>query len=143
MSSLRTEIVINASPEKIWNILTDFENYEKWNPFIIHSSGQPKKGTRLVNTMKNGESNMTFKPRITDVQPHKRFEWLGSLFFRGLFDGRHFFELEEVGRGKTKLTQGEYFSGILNKMVLKRIGEQTRLGFIGMNEAIKKKAEEN
>jgi hypothetical protein len=143
MSSLRTEIIIQATPEKIWSILTDFENYQNWNPFITQSSGQPKRGTRLINTMQNGKKSMTFKPRVTDVQLHKRFEWLGSLFFRGIFDGRHFFELEKMNSGKTKLIQGEYFSGILSKIVLKRIGEQTRSGFIAMNEALKKQAEKN
>lgn len=31
---IKTEIVINASPEKIWAILKDFDKYPAWNPFI-------------------------------------------------------------------------------------------------------------
>ena len=31
---IKTEILINATPEKVWSILTSFDNYPNWNPFI-------------------------------------------------------------------------------------------------------------
>ena len=31
---IKTEILIKASPQIVWSILTDFENYPHWNPFI-------------------------------------------------------------------------------------------------------------
>ena len=51
--NISTEILINASKEKVWTILTDFDNYKSWNPFMINSSGQAIVGTKLVNTMKS------------------------------------------------------------------------------------------
>ena len=36
---IKTEIVIHATPEKIWKILTDFGNYPQWNPFIVSVTG--------------------------------------------------------------------------------------------------------
>ncbi|RYZ45415.1 MAG: SRPBCC domain-containing protein, partial [Chitinophagaceae bacterium] len=32
---IKTEIVINASKEKVWAILTNFSQYPQWNPFIV------------------------------------------------------------------------------------------------------------
>jgi hypothetical protein len=31
---IKTEILINATPEKVLSILTIFDNYPNWNPFI-------------------------------------------------------------------------------------------------------------
>lgn len=141
--NISTEILINASKEKVWNILTDFGNYKNWNPFMINSSGQAVVGTKLVNTMKNKDKQMKFKPTILSVKQYEYFDWLGSLYFKGLFDGHHFFKLEDWGNGQMKLTQGEYFSGILSGMILKSIGEDTKNNFVKMNNALKEYAEKN
>ena len=31
---IKTSIHINATKEKVWEILMDFEKYPEWNPFI-------------------------------------------------------------------------------------------------------------
>ncbi len=141
--NISTEILINASKEKVWTILTDFDNYKSWNPFMINSSGQAIVGTKLVNTMKSKDSQMKFKPTILTVKPNEYFDWLGSLFFKGLFDGHHFFKIDDLGNGQIKLTQGENFSGILSGIIFKSIGEDTRHNFVKMNNALKQLAEQN
>ena len=40
MKSIQTEIMIAVSPEKVWNIIQDFENYGEWNPFITSIRGK-------------------------------------------------------------------------------------------------------
>jgi uncharacterized protein YndB with AHSA1/START domain len=42
--SIKTEIVINASKEKVWHVLTDFKRYPQWNPFITSVEGELVKG---------------------------------------------------------------------------------------------------
>ncbi|MBK6620147.1 MAG: SRPBCC domain-containing protein [Saprospirales bacterium] len=139
--NITTEITIHAPREKVWAILTDFNNYYSWNPFIVQSSGQAVVGSRLINTMMNGKGTMVFKPVVLTVKQNEYFDWLGSLFIKGLFDGHHYFKLEDLGNGQTRLTQGENFSGILAGLLLISIGKQTRKGFEKMNEALKERAE--
>ncbi|MFL2809084.1 MAG: hypothetical protein ACJ0DG_08530 [bacterium] len=38
-ASRQTEITIPASPDKIWNVLTNTDGYKEWNPVFV-----PKKG---------------------------------------------------------------------------------------------------
>ncbi len=140
-SNIRTEIIINAPKEKVWSILTNLEAFETWNPFLVKSKGAVAPGARLENTMKNGDSTMTFRPKILTVKPNEYFDWLGSLWFRGLFDGHHYFKIEETAPGQVNLIHGENFSGILSGMILKKIGEETRQNFIRMNQAVKSLAE--
>lgn len=138
---LSVEIIIRAPKEKVWAILTDFDNYHTWNPFIISSAGKAVVGTRLRNVMRNGGKDFTFKPKLLAVQENVHFEWLGNLLIPGIFDGRHYFRIEDIGNGQVKLTQGEHFSGILSGMLLKSMGEDTRRNFIAMNEALRQRAE--
>lgn len=140
--SIRTEIIINSSAETLWNILTDFESYQDWNPFIVEISGKLGKGNRLKNTLKNGDKTFVFKPVIIQLDPGKSFSWLGSLFFKGLFDGKHYFQIEELSQGQVKFIHGEDFSGIFSSVILKNIADDTRVNFIAMNQAIKRKAED-
>ena len=45
MRDLRSEI--DASPEDVWQVLTDFDAYPEWNPFIRSIQGNPEVGSRL------------------------------------------------------------------------------------------------
>lgn len=139
---IKTAIVINASRERVWNILTDFERYPEWNPFIVSIKGQLAVGNRLENTLASKGKPFRFKPRVVAVEPNQYFAWLGSLFVKGLFDGHHFFQLESLGSNQVNLVHGEHFSGILSGSILKKIGEETRNNFIAMNQALKQRAEQ-
>jgi hypothetical protein len=139
--SIKTEITINADRKKVWEILTQLDEYHSWNPFLVESAGNVTAGARLKNTMKNGNKTMTFKPKVLTVREYEYFDWLGHLFVKGIFDGHHYFMLEEVSPGKAKLVHGEHFSGILSGLLLKRIGNETRKNFELMNQALKQRAE--
>lgn len=143
MKELYTEIEINAPKDKVWSILIDFESYPRWNPFIQSISGELKMDAKLKVVIQppNG-SKMTFKPLITGINKGSSFEWLGHLFFSGVFDGNHIFELVGLPGEKTKLIQREKFSGFLVNSFWKKLDTDTRKGFEMMNERIKQLAEE-
>jgi hypothetical protein len=37
---LRREIELDAPPERVWAVVTDFDAYPEWNPFIRQISGE-------------------------------------------------------------------------------------------------------
>jgi hypothetical protein len=135
--NITTEIIINASKEKVWHTLTNFSNYPNWNPFIVSIKGELAKGKKLTNTLMNGEKAFVIKPVVLSVVPNQYFDWLGSILIKGIFDGHHYFEIDELSPTQVKLTHGEHFSGILSTYILKKIGNDTRNNFIKMNQAIK------
>jgi len=138
---IKTEIIINASKEKLWVLLTNFSGYPHWNPFIKSIEGELQQGARLTNRLQNGDKTMVFKPIVQEVIPFHAFSWLGSLWIKGLFDGRHYFSIEEIAPNQVKLIHGEDFSGILSTAILKKIGDETRNNFVAMNQALKQLAE--
>ena len=92
MKELNTEIEINASANKVWDVLTDFKSFPGWNPFIQKIEGKIEVGAKLEVFIQPPDSKgMTFKPTLLKVEPNREIRWLGHLFFPGLFDGEHIF----------------------------------------------------
>jgi len=139
MKNIQTEILINTDITKVWDILMNFDNYPKWNPFITSISGEPKLGSRLTVSIKPpGGKGMTFKPRVLAFETNKELRWLGHLLFTGFFDGEHKFELIDNGNGTTSFKQSEKFKGIFVGLLNL---ENTQKGFEAMNEKLKEMAE--
>ncbi|MCJ2540437.1 MAG: SRPBCC domain-containing protein [Candidatus Thermoplasmatota archaeon] len=139
---LRTEIMIDAEPDRVWNILTDQDALEEWNPFIREMSGELKEGERIrvYLTPPKGRA-MTFRPRVKEVSPGKELRWLGHLGVPGLFDGEHIFEIHPAGPKSTRFVQREKFGGLFVPRFWKTLDTDTREGFEAMNMALKQRAE--
>ncbi len=139
---LHTSVDIEAPPEIVWDVLTDLDQYTEWNPFIVASSGDVVLGGRLTNRIQPpGGRAITFKPIVTVVEAPRTLEWLGRLGFRGLFDGRHRFELEPTPSGGTRVVHTEHFQGLLVRFLRKSLDTNTKSGFELMNNALKTRAE--
>ncbi len=139
---IRTEIVIQASPGRVWALLIDFERYPQWNPFIKWIKGRAVQGERITARIEPpGASGMTFKPRLLTVRTNQELRWLGHLVMPGLFDGEHIFELYENTDGTTTFVQRERFRGLLVPMFKKMLDIHTVAGFEAMNKNLKVRAE--
>jgi hypothetical protein len=156
MREVRTEITIHAAPAKVWSLLLDFPSYPLWNPFILRIRGIPELGATLecCPRLPGNRRPMTFRPRITRLEPERTFAWTGHFLLPGLADGVHFFEilpLEESPtpdttgppwkRGGIRLVHRQEYRGPLVPVFWAFFGRRTRQGFEQMNEALKDRAE--
>ncbi len=142
MKTIQTETIIASPQDKIWKLLTDFNGYGDWNPFIIKISGDLKVGSTLHVTMSiEGRDPAALQPKVLSVVEKEKFCWRGRLGIPGMFQGTHYFTLEEIETGKTRFIHGEIFKGFMVGIILRRIGKQTLDGFEKMNQALKEKAE--
>ncbi|MEJ7678029.1 MAG: SRPBCC domain-containing protein [Segetibacter sp.] len=113
-TEIKTEIIINAAPEKVWAILTNFDNYPNWNPFIRSIQGEVKVGNKIIIKIEPpGAKGMTFNPKVLTFETNKELKWLGPLLFTGVFDGEHKFELIDNRNSTTTFIQSEKFKGVL------------------------------
>ena len=139
---IRTEIAIAAPAERVWAILTDFQAYPTWNPFIRSIEGRAETGTKLRARIEPpGGSAMVFKPTVLAAVAPREFRWLGHLWFPGLFDGEHIFEIHDTPGGGVRLVQREQFRGILVPLFKKMLLNNTLRGFELMNEKLRERAE--
>ena len=144
MRQLETSVHIDATPDEVWRVLTDFDHYGEWNPFITSIEGPVEVGARLsVSLTPPRGRTIRMKPTVRVVQPGRRLRWLGHLGVPGIFDGEHEFVVEPVGPPDgpgARFTQRETFRGAMVPFV-RRILERTRTGFEAMNRALKERVE--
>jgi hypothetical protein len=142
MKQLLTEIEINAPPERVWRLLTDFAGFPEWNPFIRRAIGEPRKGAQLeVYLQPSGAKGMTFRPKVLKAEPNRELRWLGHFLIPGLFDGEHIFTIEPLDADGVRFVQRELFTGLLVPLLARSLDKDTRRGFEEMNQALKLRAE--
>jgi hypothetical protein len=89
-----TEIEINASPSRVWWVLTDFKNYQTWNPFIKKISGIPARNEKLEVHMPDPRGGMmVFTPDVLVAERERELRWLGRSEGNA-FNGEHCFLIE-------------------------------------------------
>lgn len=135
--SIQTSIQINASPARVWEVLSDFEKYPEWNPFVSALYGDVAVGKRIKVKL----PGMNFTPKVLIFKPLEEFRWRGNLFFPGLFDGEHSFKIEQTSSNSVVFRHEEYFSGILVPLFKNMLDGKTKAGFEAMNQALKLRAE--
>jgi hypothetical protein len=138
---LSTHVDIRATPERVWDVLTDLAAYPAWNPFIVRAEGTVGPGHRLSLTMQPvGGRAMTLRPRLVEVAINRELRWRSRLGIPGLMDAEHTFTLQPQPSG-TRLIQQETFRGVLVPFVAASLDRSTLPAFEAMNEALKKRAE--
>ncbi|KAG0268672.1 hypothetical protein DFQ27_006040 [Actinomortierella ambigua] len=142
----KTGISIQASPDKVWEVLVDLEHYEDWNPLFVKARGTLAEGeilqikTRLpVRMFCGAPMTRNWTSRVTKVLPNNSLEWFTPALMNGFLDGTHFFQLTASSDGQTtEFVQGERYEG-WGTGFFAGFGtlEDARLGFAVMNRALK------
>ncbi|NWF59439.1 MAG: SRPBCC domain-containing protein [Fischerella sp.] len=144
MKEIYTEIEIQAPDKQVWKILTDFDSFPTWNPFIRRVSGEVREGAQLELQIKPpGKNEITFKPTVLKAMPNRELSWLGHFLIPGLFDGEHIFVIESLERNRTHFIQREVFRGLLVPLFAHQLDTNTRQGFEEMNRALKMRSEQS
>ncbi len=139
MRVIERAVTIGAPPARVWAVLTDFDRYPEWNPFIPAITGERREGARLsVRLAPPGGRAMTIRPTLRAVDEERRLAWLGRLGLPGIFDGEHEFVLTPDGDG-THFVQRETFRGALVPLTGRTI-DRAAQGFDDMNRALAARA---
>ena len=143
MKEIKTEIEINADPEKVWKIITNVGNWQEWSPVINKSAVSATIGSRLSITMcskEEGKDGPSYNPVITKLEAKKYFRWRAKMLAGFLFTNDKIFELEKTDHG-TKVTHTESFGGLIVKFMGDHMDKGVPPILNKMNQALKKTAE--
>ena len=142
MEEFRTEIEINAKPERVWEILVEFDRYPIWNPFIRQIRGRAETGSQLEIFLEYpGGKIIKFMPRVTISNPNNELRWFWKFFVPRLFEGEHIFTIKILDKENVLFIQKELLNGILVPLFGKIFFAKTKSGFEEMNIALKERAE--
>ncbi|PKO05395.1 MAG: hypothetical protein CVU41_12225 [Chloroflexi bacterium HGW-Chloroflexi-3] len=113
MKENRNEIVINTSPEQVWQVLTDLERYSEWNPLLYRASGKVELGETVVVDAKTATKDMHFVCTVTKSEPPTAFAWKFHVIHPILFRGVHAFRVKPIDQNSVKFIDTESFQGLL------------------------------
>ena len=137
MNAVLTAVIdIDATPQAVWDVLTDFATYGQWSTFST-AQGTARVGTRLTMRM----PGMSFRPTVTVATPGQELRWVGTLGVKQLFYGQHSFILSPNHDGTTRLTNHEEFSGILVTLTRPFLRTPKNDGYAAFNKALKQRVE--
>ena len=122
-------------------MLTNFNNFSQWNPFIRQIIGEPKVGTKLqINLLTSSGKTRFYNPTITKVEPLHELRWIGNSLFQEYSTGNGFLLLNLIKSNQVRFGHIEIFKGLGVSLSGSRLDEDVK-SFEKMNNAFKEKVE--
>ncbi|GEM_PF-1563546 len=108
----RSLVVINASADTVWNLLTDLPRYPVWNPYISPAKGDLREGAQLELTLHNGSQTVVIEETVLSVKPEQELSWGGWMLGHNL-QRTLTFSIDPVESDRVQLDAHEVFQGLL------------------------------
>ncbi len=145
---INTAIEIESSPEHVWRIVTDLQNYSRWNPFVQYVIGELRENTDLKALVRISLKQYYSKIKILRLASNTELGWiitiprirLGKFTFL-LTEIEQTFLIKQLTNNQgVHFIQKAFFRGIRSNAVKKRLA--FRIAFEEMNCALKTVVEE-
>ena len=107
-----TEIEINASPQEVWMVLTDWDKLKEWSSsFIGISTKQLIKGEKFISYFKNPLTGgiIEYEHICSDYYEGRKFGWSGDII--GKIQDHHIYSIESTENGTTLFKQEDGLHG--------------------------------
>lgn len=104
---------LNATPERIWALLTNAADFPRWNSTVTSITGRIAAGEKIALKAKIA-ADRVFNLTVTDVVPNRSMVWRdGSA---PMFTGVRTFTLAPASDGTT-FTMSEVYSGLMLPLI--------------------------
>jgi hypothetical protein len=140
MTSFATRIPIRATPEAIWQLLTDAPGYPRWNTTVTQVVGRIALGEKITIHVKAAPGR-AFPVKVVTFDVPKRLVWSGGMPL-GLFKGERIFELRPMGADSVEFAMREDYTGWLAPLITKSIPD-LQPAFDEFAACLKRRAESN
>ena len=128
-------IVVNASAKKVWSVLTDIDNWEKWQPEITKPRLTGTLSEQAKFVWKTG--GVKIHSALHTVKPYDAFGWTGNTF--GMY-AIHNWTLTDQN-GATLVSVNESMQGFLAGLFKKSFNKNLEQAMLHWLEALKKECE--
>jgi len=110
-------VLIQASPDTVWSLLTDASSMTDWNSTIVSIDGTIAKGEKIAVVSKVDPSR-TFKLKVSEFEPPRHMVWSQGNF---IFKGKRTYTVTDKGEGQVEVRMEEAFSGLFSGPISKSI----------------------
>ena len=112
--TLESEVTVNAPVETVWQVVTNLEGYERWNPFVTRAAGDLRLGGELDLRLElpDGETD-EITPEVVILRPDRKLRWQSHRVLPGVADREYEVILEPLDGGRVLVFQQMRIEGIL------------------------------
>lgn len=142
MRTIRTATSVDAPADTVWGVLTDFERYPEWNPFLVSVETRLVAGAPVAMRVRLGGRELALDARMLAVAPGREFRWAGPIArWKGVvFRGEHFFGVEPGGPASCRFLHGEDFGGVSLPLLGGWMQRTLVPAYHAMNQALARRA---
>ena len=108
--SVHAELVIDASPEEVWAVITNTATYGEWNPIFESVAGTFAEGETMAISMQLEDGSFTPVEAVVEAMVPNR-ELHQRAGFPGVLTADHQWLLQETPDG-TRVIQHEEYRGV-------------------------------
>lgn len=138
MLTIESNIDIEAPIEHVWAVLTDRERYIEWNPVILSQQGTLARGCAATMRINPALFAMNVPIVYQEVKENQELSWFGG---PPLVKGFHYFRIEKIDNGNTRLIHGEKFGLMATLLGLPMIVTLVKRKYIKADQAFKDRCE--
>lgn len=107
-------IAIQASPERVWSLLTDAARFPEWNSTVKTIAGRIAPG-QTIQLRTTATPDRVFNLKISEFSPAKTLVWRDGT--PPMFSGVRTFSLTPAAAGSTTFSMVEVLSGLMLPMI--------------------------
>ena len=137
------KINIEASKEEVWSVITDFENYDKWNS-VLKMQGNNNlelgKTFDVIIFEKDGSKADSFQAIAINKTKYQSFSASQTILTKYFFRATHHFIIKELSKNEVVFIQGWELEGVIGYLFEGMIIDVLEL-FKNMNLELKAEVE--
>lgn len=135
-AAARDEIIVDAEPQRVWDVLTDIDRWPEWQPGVSRARLEGSLGPG--STFRWRANGLPIRSTLREVEPPSRVSWEGKAPGTR---AAHVWTLAAQG-SQTVVRTEESFEGWLPRLMRKSMQRNLEGALRGGLEGLKRRAEE-
>lgn len=136
-----TDILIDATPEQVWSVLTDTKNYKNWAAFLVDIQGEIKDGNTITAVFQTNPKKEKFNTIEHTISVTNGEEFFWAEKGPGGIKDNHHFKVEPAENGKTKFIQSDEIMKGITWLMGGNLSKMYADGYQAFNRKLKAEVE--
>lgn len=141
MFTIDHDIAIQAPAAAVWAVISDFDRYPEWNPFVVSARSSLKPGEPIDMKVKLLGPVQRQVEIILDVREGEGFSYCMKPFPLGALSSRRSHRITEIDANSCRYESHFELRGWLMPLVRGLMRGALQRGFDGMSQGIRERAE--
>ncbi len=139
--TIYTDIVIDASPEKVWSVLSDTSSYKQWASFLVDLKGEIKDGNKITAVFQVDPKKAKLNTIEHTISVKEGIEFFWAEKGPGGIVDNHHFKLESLGKDRTLFIQSDELKGGITWLMGGNLSKTYCEGYQAFNRSLKTEVE--